>query len=329
MRSIYFWVLALLIFGGCVPDPYGAIFVPHYTQHLRPTAWSDDGETLYLLYANRSGENLDSTLFYLTVDVNSRETTFLHNERNASGVFYLGKDAESRQLMFYSADERTPELIALSPEKSANNPSRIALQDDNFRAIPRMFLMDGYILGPLASMSSSDDFFRWGRHRLLDHSNVVFEMDLEKVKPLAYLSALDNRVYLSSYYPGQVTSKALGEQHAVGKIELEQAVISDLENLPPYDGYLRFRDWLSEDEILFSQVRENGTYLQSVSYQISTQAYRVREDFHQQGLLSPDKSKVAFVEGDFLMISNADGSQARKILYIPRDLPKGDPEILG
>ena len=193
-----------------------------------------------------------------------------------------------------------------------------------------MFLMDGYILGPLASMPSSDGFFRWGSHRLLDHSNAVFEMDLEKVKPLEYLSALGNRVYLSSYPPGQVAfRKQISEQHVLGEINLEEAILSDLDHLPAYDGHLRFRDWLSEDEILFSQVRENGSYLQSVSYQISTQAYRVREDFRQQGLLSPDKSKVAFVEGDFLMISNADGSQARKILYIPRDLPKGDPEILG
>lgn len=323
--------LLLLCFfvGGCIPDPYGAIFVPYYTQNLRPIEWSDDGETLYLLYGNRSGESLDPTLFYLKVDVNLRESTFLYNEKNGPGVFYLGKDDQSRQLIFYSADERSPELIVLSSEKSANNPDRVALQDDDFHAVPRMFLMDGYILGPLASMPLSDGFFQWGRYRLSDHSNAVFEMDLEKVKPLTYLSTLGDRAYLSSYYPGQVASKELNEQHAVGKIELEQAVISNLENLPPYDGHLRFWGWLSDDEILFSQVRENGTHLQSVSYQLSAQTYRVRDDFRQRGLLSPDKSKVAFVEGDFLIISNADGSQSRKILYIPQDLPKGDPEILG
>ncbi len=135
-----------------------------------------------------------------------------------------------------------------------------------------------------------------------------------------YVNPFQNKIYLSNVFPLGAQKNTVAE-HAWGIFDVETAVISERQIFPQYDGFLSFWDWISEDEILFSQTDEEGKYLNAVSYFLSSQTYEVREGFSQKGLLSNDKKQVAYVHSGSLMVSHIDGSVHKKILSIPLALP--------
>ena len=334
LKMSLFLILALLFFAGCIPDPYGALIRPYYTQQLEPKAWSDNGESLYLSYINRSGEALDFNFFFLEVDLETGHVDYLHK---LEGIVprILGSGFVANSMLFYTNANKDGFHLQELYQMDANAVQPLFSDSSiTFYGAHSAYVKGNFLISSFSSRDNNNavEEPQWGIYDTLEGTASLFRVSPEVVTPLNYLNPLGAKCYLSNVLPGarplDSAYKDLQVTHALAIMDIDNVVISGVQKMPVYDGHLRFRDWLSEDEILFSQVRENGSYLQSVSYQISTQAYRVREDFRQQGLLSPDKSKVAFIDGDFLMISNADGSQARKILYIPRDLPKGDPEIL-
>jgi hypothetical protein len=324
-------VLFFLNLGCTLPGPFNDVKA-YYTQRLTPVSWSEDEDSLSLIYTNRSGANLEPTLFCLSVDIKSRKVTYLYGEKNVYGWRFLGVDPKRNRFTFLSNTNNESKLMWIGSEAE---PEIVNLQNVDLQRPYYAFLKDDSIISPLSIPNNNEASStpRWGRLSISNGSASVFEIQPALVTPLIYLNTFKDSVYLSSYAPGSVTQRGLPEQHAWGELDLANAEVSQVKSISEYEGYyLRFWDWLSEDEILFERQsqtdRLRNDKLSAISYRLSTQSYEVREDFRQKGLLSPTKDKVAFVEGDFLMISQPDGSHAEKILFIPRDLPKGDPEYL-
>lgn len=324
-------VLFFLNLGCTLPGPFDDVKA-YYTQSLTPLTWSENGESLYLSYLNRTGKNLDFNFFYLKVDLSSHKVDYLYKqEKEIPGI--LGQGLVEGSFLF-SANSST----SLFQMKQGKVEKLLKESQLNIRGAPYTFIREGFLIASFSVPDQNEKDAevlnpKWGRYALDNDSILFFRFSPGFVTPLRYLNPFGKKVYLSSFRPGDGAYREIKEQHAWGDIDVTNAEISQVKIIPEYEGYyLRFWDWLSEDEILFERQsqtdRLRNEKLSAVSYRLSTQSYEVREDFRQKGLLSPTKDKVAFVKGDFLMISQPDGSHAEKILFIPRDLPKGDPEYL-
>lgn len=311
-------VLFFLNLGCTLPGPFND-FKAYYTQRLTPLAWSEDSKSLVLMHSTYN-KDYQFNLTYLKLDIISKDYKFLYESDKDDFFYLIAVDSVKESLFLYNKGNvyQRKDKLDTSLNLKIDSPKAEFVQDHLLIYKESQTHRDepGLPFKSLFAYSISDQ-----QLNLLNQQPLLVE-NIQETKPYK------GNVYFASQPIARIPVKGVKVKHALGKLDLEKMLISQAQNLPEYEGHLRFRDWLSQDELLFSQIDDKGTYLNTVSYRLSTQSYEVREDFRQKGLLSPNKDKVAFVEGDFLIISQPDGSHAEKILFIPRDLPKGDPEYL-
>lgn len=302
--------------GGPVWTPE---LTPVDTQSLKPELWSKDGKTLYLTYIVEAWANPKAKYRFIKVDLDSGNFDVLYDKSELPYPRFISGNHEEDQFLFYVSG-------GLGVHQWKSGELRTLAANLSFSSAHQAYRIDDYVMAPMSVPRLNPDgntFFYdlgWACYSLKTQSAISLRQDSGSMDYFWYVNPFQNKIYLSNVFPSGTQKNTVAE-HAWGVFDVETAVISDRQTLPQYDGFLSFWDWISEDEILFSQIDEEGKHLNAVSYYLSGQTYEVREGFRQKGLLSNDKTQVAYVRNGSLMVSHTNGSVHKKILSIPLALP--------
>ncbi len=295
---------------------------PLYVQNFKEYFWSHDDSFIYALYSNyRKDKN--GSAYIVKVDVNNSKYEYFH-ESEGYAPEILDLDTRNDSVIAVYGDK--PGLFSIQKEQviqlidtQKSSINGYAQYDNDFK-----YIFAHRTIGEYPNIKSE-----WGRYKLEDESFLEFNIP-NLILDIKFVNVnKNNNIYLSNYMQFESIVSEKKEQHVIGKLDPETAKITDLEMLPAYsEGSLRFRAWLTEDEVLFSLMDENLRHIKSVSYQLSKRIYKAQPDFQQVGILSTDKLWVAYESNKKFIVSKPNGAQSRLILDIKRDLPKGDPQYI-
>lgn len=312
----------ILGLSGCGTGPLPPKAV--YTQNLGQLFWAENEQSLYAVYLNHEEDNYPNGFrsFLYHIPLKGKPELLYSFDPNFAIPLIL--DFSAKHKTFFISYYNSYQGIFTLKEG-------IHTKVTDIDVARQAYLLEDFLVGN-AYLKSSNGTYQskasWGRYKLADLSFMSFAFSPLHFTP-EYVHPYQQHVYLANHMPNQNSSEVGQEQHALGKLQLESAKISDIVMIPNYsNGALRFWSWLTEQEVLFSRIDEEANHVESISYHLGSKKYSVRVDFKKKGVLSPQLNYVAYLENNQLMVSKPDGSAPQKILDIESALPKGDPKWL-
>jgi hypothetical protein len=304
-----------------------------YLQNLSIQFWSSDEKFLYGIYSHNVNEYIPNTeikrdvkKYLLKININSGRYEVLYEEKGEEAIHSV-LDFNEENESFIVKLSGNDDLTIIS--KGIASGILISKQKNYYIGKSAKYSSDyKYIYSQNYIDASTGDAHEWGRYKLDDKSFLPFKSSAVDFSKIDQLNVYQDKYlygfrFLNNSDPGDAG------QHILGVIDLATATVLDFKIMSPHtDGLLKFRTWLSENELLFSVLDKNEKHIKSVSYNLIQNIYISRPNFQREGLLSPTKQWVVYQADGKLMISGSDGSSAREVLDIQDDLPKGTASYL-